>query len=128
MRVNKLASTVLFAITFSTLITTALDIRSASGQEKNDEKKALQDKVFAETMRDLGIVTISKKDATIKEVLDDLRRQTRINIVLDTKNITDTDRITIELKEVPFKTALDAILDMAGVIIEQETPPPIKKK
>ncbi|OHB71191.1 MAG: hypothetical protein A2W23_02930 [Planctomycetes bacterium RBG_16_43_13] len=126
MRVNKLASTVLFAITFSTLITTALDIRSASGQEKNDEKKALQDKVFAETMRDLGIVTISKKDATIKEVLDDLRRQTRINIVLDTKNITDTDRITIELKEVPFKTALDAILDMAGLIVEQDTPQLIK--
>jgi type IV pilus assembly protein PilQ len=81
-----------------------------------------QRRILEEALRELGLVTVSKKDAHISEVIAELKRQVRINIVLNPKNITPQDRITIDIKEVPFRTALETILELAGLVIEQETP------
>jgi type II secretory pathway component GspD/PulD (secretin) len=84
------------------------------------QEKTPQEKVIEDALKDLGIISISKKNAPIGEVIAELGRQTKINLVLDPKGITEQDRITIELKEVPFRTALETVIELAGLVVEEE--------
>ncbi|OHB76563.1 MAG: hypothetical protein A2Z34_09700 [Planctomycetes bacterium RBG_16_59_8] len=104
---------------------------AGNGQEKKpadgaaDPKEAAMEKALLEAIADYGFVTLVKKDATILEVIEELRRKAPwVNIDVDAKSSGKLDeRVTIELKEpVPFKTALDLIVQKTGLLIEEETP------
>src|SRR3989338_8568058 len=102
-------------------------IFSLQAQESKEVEK-FREYALEEALRDTNLVSLTKKDNVyIKDAIEQLAKKGGVNIVLDERNITDKDTINIpELKSVPFKEALEAIMQIGGLMIDDETPAIIK--
>lgn len=91
-------------------------------QESQEAEKA-KEQVIQEAIRDAGTVTLEKKaNVPVRDILAELAKQGRTNIVVDQKTISDKDVIDVpELKDVPFREALEVIIRIGGLAIEEET-------
>lgn len=122
----KIRTIVLAAIIipWAALLAVGQEKRTGEAKPTPDLRDEAREKALQESLSDFGFVSIVKKDATIVEVVDELKRKaTWLNIDLDIKDIRPDERISIDLKEpVPFKTALDFIVKKAGLIVEEESP------
>ncbi len=96
----------------------------SSPTEKQEELSAEQQaaqKAFEQTLQNLGLVTVDWVEKPLPDALQELGKKAGVNIVLG--NLVTPDlTITLSLNAVPFRVALNTLLDKTGLIIEQDTP------
>ncbi|MHC4605481.1 MAG: type II secretion system protein GspD [Planctomycetota bacterium] len=98
----------------------------AGDQGKQEDKSALQqameEELRARIQRDDWLVTMEFRDATVQEIVEEFRRQVRVSIVVDSKNVPEEFRVDeFIVKEVPFREAFGAFLEKSEMMIEEET-------
>lgn len=104
----------------------AQEIPGGAGKAQEPPKdavtQAMEEELKSRLRRDNWMVTIERRGAKIEEIVEDFRRQVRINFVLDATNIEEgflVDEFIV--RDVPFREAFLAFLDKAKLMIDEET-------
>ncbi len=96
----------------------------ASPSEKKEDLSAEQQaaqKAFDQTLQNLGLVTVEWVEKPLPDALQELGKKAGVNIVLG--NLVTADlTVTLSLNAVPFRVALNTLLDKTGLIVEEDTP------
>ena len=64
------------------------------------------------------LLTLKLKDRLLRDVVQSIRRKAAVNIIID-ENIEET--VTIDLEEVPWRTALELVAEAAGCVVVEES-------
>ncbi len=69
-----------------------------------------------------GIIVpkINWNDATVRDAVDSLRRQTGVDIILHSDEATKQTRITLSLKDIPLTDALRYIANLSNLIVKAD--------
>lgn len=95
----------------------------ADGQAEDPKAKAVRLAYEEQLQRERKEVTIKVRNATVDQVVDEFRRQTGRNIVVDKKNIPEDFRIDEFIVEKELvRSALDAFVAKAELSLEQVSP------
>ena len=108
------------------LAASAVSGQDRTGTQGQDEKdavlEAMQDELRARINRDDWLVTMEFRDARVQDIVEEFRRQVRVNIILDATDIPEDFRVSeFILKDVPFRTAFNAFLEKSQMMIDEET-------
>lgn len=91
-------------------------------QEGPSKDELLRQLTYAQ-LRERQRVWIEKQDATIDEIVDEFRKQSGIDILLDASNIPPGYRVRqFIVRNAPFREAFEHFLKMAELVIVEETP------
>jgi type IV pilus assembly protein PilQ len=86
----------------------------ADAQAEDPKAKAIREAYEEQLRRDRQEVTINAKNATVAQIVEEFRRQTGWNIVVDFKNIPEDYRIDdFRVEKEKAKVALDAFVSKA---------------
>src|SRR5258706_7595450 len=97
------------------------DMKASQGEDP--KAKAIREAYEAELRRDRQEVTVNIKTGTIDQVVDEFRRQTGWNIVIDKKNIPEDFRVDeFRVDKEKAKAALDAFASKAELSLEYVSP------
>jgi type IV pilus assembly protein PilQ len=113
-----------FALSLAAEAAWAQEPRVAADPQAEDPKaKAVREAYEEQLQRERQEITIKVRNATVDQIVDEFRRQTGRNIVLDKKNVPEDYRVDefIVEKEM-FSTALEAFLAKAELSSEQVSP------
>jgi len=89
------------------------------GQEMDPRAKAIREAYDEQLRRERQQVTIEVRNATIAQIVEDFRRQTGWNIVVDYRNIPDDYRVDeFIVRNEPARQALTAFATKAELTIE----------
>ncbi len=92
----------------------------ADAQAEDPKAKAVREAYEEQLQRERQEVTIKVRNATVDQVVDEFRRQTGRNIVVDKKNIPEDFRIDEFIVEKELvRSALDAFVAKAELSLEQ---------
>jgi type IV pilus assembly protein PilQ len=92
-------------------------------QAEDPKAKAIREAYEEQLRRDRQEVTINVKNATVDQVVDEFRRQTGWNIVIDKKNIPEDYRIDeLRVEKERATAALDAFVSKAELSLENVSP------
>lgn len=92
-------------------------------QAEDPKAKAIREAYEEQLRRDRQEVTIVQHNATVDQIVEDFRRQTGWNIVVDKKNIPDDYRIDdLRIEKEKAKSALAAFVSKAELSMEEVTP------
>ncbi|HLU40064.1 MAG TPA: secretin N-terminal domain-containing protein, partial [Planctomycetota bacterium] len=90
-------------------------VGTASAQQEDptaDQQGAMRSEGGESTLR----LSLKLKDRLLRDVVQNIRRKTGVNIILDPK-IQDTDTVTIDLDNVEWRRALDLVAESAGCVV-----------
>jgi type IV pilus assembly protein PilQ len=94
--------------------------KQPDAQAEDPKAKAIREAYEEQLRRDRQEVTINVKNATVGQIVDEFRRQTGWNIVVDYKNIPEDYRIDeFRIDKEKAKAALDAFVTKAELSMEQ---------
>jgi len=89
-------------------------------QAEDPKAKAIREAYEEQLRRDRQEVTIVQHNATVDQIVEDFRRQTGWNIVLDKKNIPDDYRVDdLRIEKEKAKSALAAFVSKAELSMEE---------
>jgi len=92
-------------------------------QAEDAKAKAIREAYEEQQRRERQEVTIVQHNATIDQIVEDFRRQTGWNIVIDKKNIPDDYRVDdLRIEKEKAKTALAAFVAKAELSMEEVSP------
>ena len=92
-------------------------------QAEDPKAKAIREAYEEQLRRDRQEVTLNFVNATIPQIVDEFRRQTGWNIVVDTKNIPEDYRVDqLRMEREKARTALEAFVTKAELSLEQVSP------
>ncbi|MBV8880219.1 MAG: hypothetical protein JO332_09665 [Planctomycetaceae bacterium] len=92
-------------------------------QAEDPKAKAIREAYEEQLRRDRQEVTIVQHNATIDQIVEDFRRQTGWNIVIDKKNIPDDYRVDdLRIEKEKAKAALSAFVAKAELSMEEVSP------
>jgi type II secretory pathway component GspD/PulD (secretin) len=95
------------------------DMKPKSDQGEDPKAKAIREAYEEQLRRDRQEVTINVKNATVNQIVEEFRRQTGWNIVVDYKNIPEDYRIDeFRVEKQKAKGALDAFVNKAELSME----------
>jgi type IV pilus assembly protein PilQ len=95
----------------------------AEAQAEDPKAKAIREAYEEQLRRDRQEVTINLKNTTVNQIVEEFRRQTGWNIVVDYKNIPEDYRIDeFRVEKQKAKTALDAFVSKAELSLEMVDP------
>jgi type II secretory pathway component GspD/PulD (secretin) len=88
-------------------------------QAEDPKARAIREAYEEQLRRDRQEVTLNFKNATIDQIVDEFRRQTGWNIVIDKKNIPEDYRVDeLRIEKEKAKAALDAFVSKAELSVE----------
>jgi type IV pilus assembly protein PilQ len=88
-------------------------------QDMDPRAKAIKEALDEQVRRERRLVTISRVNATIDEIVEDFRRQADWNIVVDHRNIPEDYRVgEFRVKDEPARKALEAFAKIAELSID----------
>jgi type IV pilus assembly protein PilQ len=91
-------------------------------QEGVSKDDLLRQLTYAQ-LRERQRVWIEKQDATVEEIVDEFRKQSGVDILLDASNIPPGYRVRqFIVRNAPFREAFEHFLKMAELVIVEETP------
>ncbi|HLY73014.1 MAG TPA: secretin N-terminal domain-containing protein, partial [Planctomycetota bacterium] len=92
-------------------------------QAEDPKAKAIREAYEEQLRRERQEVTIVQHNATVDQIVDDFRRQTGWNIVLDKKNIPDDYRVDdLRIEKEKATSALSAFVAKAELSMEEVSP------
>ncbi|HLY10062.1 MAG TPA: secretin N-terminal domain-containing protein [Planctomycetota bacterium] len=92
-------------------------------QAEDAKAKAIREAYEEQLRRERQEVTIVQHNATVDQIVEDFRRQTGWNIVIDKKNIPDDYRVDdLRIEKEKAKTALVAFVSKAELSMEEVSP------
>src|SRR6185369_12713201 len=92
-------------------------------QAEDPKARAIREAYEEQLRRDRQEVTINVRNASIDQVVDEFRRQTGWNIVLDKKNIPEDYRVDeFRVEKEKARAALDAFVEKAELSLENVSP------
>jgi len=92
-------------------------------QAEDPKAKAIREAYEEQLRRERQEVTIVAHNATIDQIVEDFRRQTGMNIVIDKKNIPDDYRVDdLRIEKEKVKAALAAFVEKAELSMEEVSP------
>jgi type IV pilus assembly protein PilQ len=92
-------------------------------QAEDSKAKAIREAYEEQLRRERQEVTIVQHNATVDQIVEDFRRQTGWNIVIDKKNIPDDYRVDdLRIEKEKAKTALAAFVAKAELSMEEVSP------
>jgi type IV pilus assembly protein PilQ len=92
-------------------------------QAEDPKAKAIREAYEEQLRRERQEVTIVQHNATVDQIVDDFRRQTGWNLVIDKKNIPDDYRVDdLRIEKEKAKSALAAFVSKAELSMEEVSP------
>ena len=92
-------------------------------QAEDPKAKAIREAYEEQLRRDRQEVTVNVKNATVGQIVEEFRRQTGWNIVVDYKNIPEDYRIDeLRIEKEKAKSALDAFVSKAELSLDTVSP------
>lgn len=100
---------------------------AVGGQDEDPTARTVRETQDEQLRRERKVVTIRIKNGTIKEVVDEFRKQTPWNIVVDMRNIPEDYRVDeLQMVDEPARKALEEFAHKAELTVEDVTPTMIR--